>query len=194
MLTEDLRSWFTSKGGRLHVNVEIAYSSVDGYYLQSNGEIAASSLIVHCPRATTISIDDIKKVDWPDSFKSHFLDSSSEVLVRFLLVHEYCLGQDSKWWPYLATLPSPGDQVGERNLQTPLYFTEEDRSWLQGTNIEAAVVRREHEWQKEFNQGMAFFKDYEGAGSYSWSDRHLLRFDAEHSPAKGLFTNGPPLS
>lgn len=154
MTVDHLLAWFLGLGGKLHPAVEVAYSDADGHHLRARAELDLSLPIVYCPRGVTLSADDVLTDPcWPQPFKSEFEQSSPEVLVRFLLMKEHGRGSASKWWPYLSTLPKP-DQ-----LDTPLWFTHDDKLWLGATNIEAAVPERERLWQGELSAGVALLRD-----------------------------------
>jgi hypothetical protein len=58
------------------------------------------------------------------------------------------LGADGFWGPYFAILP--------RTFDTPLYFEDEDLTYLEGANLSREVVEaRRGEWEKEWRAGMA---------------------------------------
>lgn len=46
--------------------------------------------------------------------------------------------------PYIASLPSHG------TILTPLFYTDDERSLLKGTNVYSAMLERETEWKSEW--------------------------------------------
>ena len=175
MLTESLLEWFNNNGGKLHHAVQIAYDEFNGHHLRAKAKLDISTPLVYCPRKATLSVDDFENAEscWSRAFLTKFTDASPEVLVRFLLMHEYLKGTHSKWWPYLASLPGPGQEpeqdLGNPSLNTPLWFTEREKAWLIGTNIEAATTEREKLWQAELCEGISLLQGASGGARYSWS-------------------------
>lgn len=68
-------------------------------------------------------------------------------LLCFFLCKEQLKGENSFWWPYLKVLPETFD--------TPLYFDEEDKKFLEGCNLgEGDIEGRRLAWRKEFEEGI----------------------------------------
>ena len=170
MLAKNLYQWFINHGGKLQAAAEIAYDDINGYHLRAKADLDISNPVVHCPRSITLSVDNVdhRQPPWSEAFISKFRYSSPEVLVRFLLIDEYLRGLDSKWWPYIACLPGPDQELENPRINTPLWFNEHDRAWLKGTNIDAAIDERERLWRKELSEGLALLQGTVDCALYTW--------------------------
>ena len=156
-----LERWFLAHGGRIHQSLMIAHDDDAGHHLRvcSGCELPdmPTTNLVFCPLRLSLSLTDIDPANshWPEPFLTRFNDAP-EVITRFLLVEQYCLGETSFWWPYLDMLPKPpSHRHPEPPFGTPLWFDEKDLVWLEGTNLGAARRLREEAWRKEFDGGMA---------------------------------------
>ncbi|ELR06524.1 hypothetical protein GMDG_02159 [Pseudogymnoascus destructans 20631-21] len=70
-----------------------------------------------------------------------------KVIGCFFLIQQYLRGSSSHWAPYIRSLPQPDEP---HKLATPLYYPEEARRWLGGTNLPAAIAQREGMWRGDF--------------------------------------------
>ena len=169
MSTAKLHSWFTSNGGMLHPAIEIAHSEVDGYHLRTIRDLDHSIPVIHCPANVTLSASDLlTDLLWPAAFRAKYERASPEVLLRFLLVHEYLQEKASKWWPYISTLPQPPQCTKSSSLNTPVWYSVDDREWLKDTNIAAAIEDRERQWQDEHQEGISLLRATVDVASYDW--------------------------
>lgn len=93
------------------------------------------------------------------------------IALRLFLIEQYLLKQNSFWWPYIRTLPQPGDKHG---LNAPLWEDAEDLKWLEGTNLGKAIPARKAIWKQEFD---AFTEriDPQDREPYTWFVWHPLR-------------------
>ncbi|KAJ9635134.1 hypothetical protein H2199_008620 [Coniosporium tulheliwenetii] len=66
------------------------------------------------------------------------------VVSYFTLIEQRLMGIDSFWAPYISCLPK------ESNLNTPLFFSDEDQQWLLGTNLLPAAQARHTQWKSEW--------------------------------------------
>lgn len=84
--------------------------------------------------------------------------------MTFFLMGQFLCGESSFWFPYLRTLPQPGQ------LTTPLFFGEEDVDWIQGTGIPDASVQRFRLWEGRFDESIAKLEEveFENVDSYTW--------------------------
>jgi hypothetical protein len=86
------------------------------------------------------------------------------VIGRFFLIKEYLKGNDSRWWPYIATLPQP-EHVNSWAL--PAFWPEEDIDYLEGTNAHVAIEEIQANVKREFKQARKVLKE---DGFRDWQD------------------------
>ena len=195
MAAARLLSWFKDNGGTLHQAVEIAYNNHDGYHLRTTADLDSTVPLLHCPRTVTLSVQDAEaESEWPSAFLFRFRRSSPEVLIRFQLMYEHSKGSTSKWWPYLATLPPPQQDPDASLFNTPLWFSESDRLWLRGTNLEAAIADRENAWRKELHEGLSLLRGATDVTPYTWSEHGRLASHRGALTSLGSCTGGLPPS
>ncbi|KAJ6007732.1 hypothetical protein N7540_011708 [Penicillium herquei] len=106
------------------------------------------------------------------SFSSHgvqfpraFIDAAGiKETMAFFLMAQFLRGEQSFWYPYLRTLPQPGQMI------TPLFFGEEDVDWLQGTGIPDASVQRFQDWDQKYDSMIEKLDaaGFEGVGAFTW--------------------------
>jgi hypothetical protein len=146
-----------------HPSLEFAHSLSLGAGLRSTSSIPAKAPLVRVPFSATISILSIPHVDppWPPSFFEEY-GRRPEILTRFLLCELRARGPDSEWWPYISLLP--------QDFDTPLYWNNDDREWLKGTNLLAATRSREALWLAEWERSMRILSDSlpEALSRYRW--------------------------
>jgi hypothetical protein len=77
---------------------------------------------------------------------------------------QYLRGKESFWYPYLCTLPQPGQ------LTTPLFFGEEDVDWIQGTGIPEASVERIKIWDQKYDDAINKLEGFGflDCGEFTW--------------------------
>ena len=153
-----LLSWFSTNGGFLHQNVEVASGSVDGYHLLvKNGcSVSSRDCILSCPRELTFSIFNLREkiYPWLDQLKLKWHDAL-EVPTRFFLMEQYLIKEGSFWWPYIQTIPQPNNEKG---LQTPLYYEQDDLAWIHGTNLDGGRNHRTLIWREQYEGSMLVLK------------------------------------
>lgn len=114
------------------------------------------SRIVSCP--FPISLSYLNALDAFPGLRSHstpfpaaFITTQQpKVIGCFFLIKQYLAGSTSHWAPYIRSLPQPDEP---HKLATPLYYPEEARRWLGGTNLPAAIAQRGAMWRGEFEGG-----------------------------------------
>ena len=152
----NFKTWFKSNGGILHLSIEPTCFP-HGKSLQVTRDvppIEPGSTIVKCPHAITISYAnarisrELKPLIETDAGSG----STNQIIVlRLFLVQQYLLERDSFWWPYIRSLPSPGYTSG---LTTPMWYTDEDLKWIEGTNLAKAASSRKMAWRQEYEEAM----------------------------------------
>ncbi len=173
---EDLLRWFDTRGGQMSRSLELAKGTSYGYYIRirKDGEsIAKGSCIINCPYFLTLSYLNAIGVH---PFESHgeslpreFLDDKNidrHTVTVFFLMLQYLKREQSFWWPYLRTLPQP-DEV--EKIGTPFWFSEQDRLWLVGTDLEESSLARIDIWRNDWKAAMTILKGLHWpVEAYTW--------------------------
>lgn len=171
---EPLLAWARAHGTSVSALVEIYTDDVTGLSFRAASDVPPSTSLVNCAYSTTISylnaagLAPFQRHSAP--FPSSFLDGLSvedpNVIGHFFLVQQYLLGKDSFWWEYVSLLPQPGSKQA---LALPALWSEEERSWLDGTNAEPPLRKRRSLWEEEWKLGMGFLRgaDWDGLASYT---------------------------
>ena len=148
-------AWFELHGGVLDSSIESVCFPHGNSLRVRKGLLPIDSRIVTCPHALTIS--------YINARTSRFLEPlnvstsiSQIVAVRFFLVQQLLLKQDSFWWPYIQTLPGVGCID---DLKTPMWFTKEDLKWIECTNLAKAAMARKRAWQQEYEDAKKLLKE-----------------------------------
>ncbi|KAI4187930.1 MAG: hypothetical protein LQ348_003993 [Seirophora lacunosa] len=166
----EFKDWFSNGGGYFGDHVELRYDGLRNLHLRvaAGQQLHSGSCIVSCPHALTLSHLNIREG------KSASLSVSSLNLLRFFLIEQYHLGEQSFWWPYIRILPDPSS---EHPFDTPLYYSDDDLKWIQGTSLEHSRRKMEAMWKEEHADGLQklFPSD---SSHYPWSvpaDRSALK-------------------
>ncbi|KAK4034700.1 hypothetical protein C8A01DRAFT_38859 [Parachaetomium inaequale] len=167
---DTLLAWSRQHGAELHPSLEIYHDDISKYSLRvkpSAEGLQPGFGAVSCPAATTLSYLNAL-VDGPidpsspspqqtGAFPPRFTQSvPPHVLGRFFLIKEYLKAEDSFWWPYLATLPSP-EQVSAWAL--PAFWPDDDIAYLEGTNAHVAIDEIQANVKREFKQARKLLKE-----------------------------------
>ncbi|KAF7717993.1 Uncharacterized protein PECH_004696 [Penicillium ucsense] len=173
----ELVNWILSQGGSLNDCVRVAQDASRGVHIQVNADwphpISPETKVLSTPMGVTMSyFNAIGFQSSQVSFSRHgvelpqaFIDSVAvEETTTFFLMGQYLRGAGGFWYPYLRTLPQPGD------LTTPLFFGEEDVDWIQGTGIPEASVQRYEIWDERYEQCMSKLEEtgFDGIEEYTW--------------------------
>ena len=147
-----------------HPSIVRSTSTTHGAGLLSTNPIQSSEALVRTPFTSTISILSIPYIDppWPVSFLE-FYDDRPEIITRFLLLELRAQGNKGKWWSYIDSLP--------KEFDTPLWWSDEDRAWLEGTNLFGASQIRYKQWKQEYEDGMRHLLptlSHEQQQHYTW--------------------------
>ncbi|KAJ5823190.1 hypothetical protein N7447_005530 [Penicillium robsamsonii] len=155
-----LITWFLQHGGTVDKSVRIAQDASRGVHLQVKADwpepIPKETRVISTP--INLSMSWYNAVGYEcsrGSFPKHGVDLprtwidevGPEETFAFFLMGQYLRGIEGFWYPYLRTLPQPGQ------LTTPLFFGEEDVDWIQGTGIPEAAVERIKIWEQKYDSG-----------------------------------------
>jgi hypothetical protein len=140
--TQAVQQWFQRQGGMIHENVLLAYNYEYGCHFIATSSLKSNETACFCPFRLTLSY--LNCLPNPPSGIRSLASTSqctklvgkveSNAVATFLLVEERLKGKDSFWYDYIQMLPV------EKDLSTPLWFTEEDLMWLRGTNLFSSTV------------------------------------------------------
>jgi hypothetical protein len=160
LMAEVLVHWFTEHGGQLSDDVQIAYSHSRGFHMRAVRPLK-SSVIVTCPLKLTLSCLNLdpnqKDVLCIDSClqpcQGHIPD---HILTYLLLIEQRNKGKKSPWHAYIACLPRA------ESMTTPLWFGDEDMTFLAGTSLAPAVKERKDSYHQQWERALSILK---GAGA-----------------------------
>lgn len=174
---KDLLQWVVSHGGHIDDSVCLAQDASRGVHIQVKTDwpqpVAAETRAFSTPMGITMSY--FNAIDYKCSkgsfssrgvvFPQAFIDAvGSEETFAFFLMGQFLRGPEGFWYPYLRTLPQPGQ------LTTPLFFEHEDVDWLQGTGIPEASVHRYEVWDRKYDEAFAKLEElkFQGLEKYTW--------------------------
>ncbi|KAJ5942463.1 hypothetical protein N7516_002631 [Penicillium verrucosum] len=173
----DLLNWFIQHGGKIDKSVRIAQDPSRGVHLQVKADwpeaIPKETRVINTPIESSMSWYNAIGYESPrGSFPKHGVDLprtwidqvGPEETFAFFLMGQYLRGVEGFWYPYLRTLPQPGQ------LTTPLFFGEEDVDWIQGTGIPEAAVERIKIWEEKYDSGYLQLGEieYPDCEQYTW--------------------------
>ncbi|GAB7352361.1 hypothetical protein MBLNU459_g2800t1 [Dothideomycetes sp. NU459] len=161
---EALERWFKENGGYLHPSVNLAQDALHGSHFRATSAIPPGTHVLTVPHQLALSnLNALVDNEFP-AFKTHAKSFTVEALTFFYLMAQWINKDKSFWKPYLNTLPTP-----DEGFNTPLWFDEEDRTWLEGTDLHPTVLKREEIWQQYWRDGVDVL---ESAGmdmqNYTW--------------------------
>ncbi|KAF4121977.1 set domain protein [Geosmithia morbida] len=157
-----LINWVRQHGGHLHPDVGIYLDPVTGLSFgvkpSRRSTLPAWETIVSLPTELSLSYLDAVEaaVEAPSPSSPKETDGDEEgvprrpvplsreivsrakphVVGRLFLAKQYLAGRSSFWWPYIQSLPQPGD-VELWNL--PTFWPADDAELLEGTNVEIGL-------------------------------------------------------
>ena len=174
VMETEFRPWFTDHGGTIHPDVEIASdASGNCFRLKTGCSLLPGTTIASCPHSLTISWLNVTLGQTPfiKQFSLCPVQNGSTlitktVVVRFFIVQQYLLGEQSYWWQYLRSIPQP---VVKGEVNSLLWYDDEDMTWLRGTNMEDAMARVERDRRREYDEALGTLSDPTGVLKKAWS-------------------------
>lgn len=159
-----LEWWFTDNGGFFHPSVVLASDALHGTHFRAQGPIQPGTHVLTVPHHLALShLNALVDDDFP-VFKTHAKAFTVEALTFFYLMAQWINKEKSFWEPYLDNLPTP-----EQGFGTPLWFDEEDRKWLEGTDLHFSLLKREEIWQQYWRDGVDVLKSTGmDTSEYTW--------------------------
>ncbi|KAI5254280.1 SET domain-containing protein [Aureobasidium subglaciale] len=146
-------NWFRNNGGYLHPAVHLAHDEDQGSHFRATAVIEPGTHVLTVPHSLSMSnlnaqVDD----DFP-VFRTHAKEFTVEGLSFFYLMAQWLKKDKSFWKPYLDILPTP-----EQGFETPIFYDEEDRKWLEGTDLHPTLLGREAAWKRYWEDGVQVMK------------------------------------
>jgi hypothetical protein len=161
---EALEKWFRKNGGYLHPSIHISYDERIGAHFKTISKVPAGTRVLTVPHHLAISNLNAQVDDAFPVFGTHAKSFTVEALSFFYLMAQWIHKETSFWKPYLETLPSP-----EQGFGTPLWFDDDDRKWLEGTDLQPTSLAREAVWQGYWKDGLEVLKSADvDVAPYSW--------------------------
>jgi hypothetical protein len=170
-------NWFTQHGGNVDKSVRIATDASRGVHLQVKKDwpapISKETRVINTPINVSMSWFNAMNYQSPrGSFPNHGVEFSRswmesigpEETSAFFLMGQYLRGSEGFWYPYLCTLPQPGQ------LSTPLFFDGEDVDWVVGTGVPEAATERIRIWVEKYDRAIEGLEEigFEGVELYTW--------------------------
>ncbi|OTB04555.1 hypothetical protein M426DRAFT_152616 [Hypoxylon sp. CI-4A] len=165
-----LLRWVEEDGGSLNPAVEIYHDELTkgSFRVKDSCSVGVDEAIVTLPLSKSLSyLDAIDRHpdftyssgssnDIKDYFPTKFLQEvPPHVVGRFFLMQEYLRGSESRWWPYIRTLPQP-----EHMSNTlPVLWPSDDIDTLRGTNAFVAIQEIKSNLKKEYKHAMKLLPD-----------------------------------
>jgi hypothetical protein len=152
-----LVQWFTDHRGQLSDHVHVAFSDARGYHMRAVSPLT-SPVVVTCPLKLTLSCLNLD----PKQKEVLSIDSclqpcqgriDDHILTYILLIEQRNKGIQSPWHNYIACLPGP------ESMTTPLWFDDEDMTFLAGTSLAPAAQERKSHYRQQWEQAVAVLRD-----------------------------------
>jgi len=163
---DELLLWARSNHTSLHSSVEVYEDEITGLSFKAAKEIPPGTNFVSCSYETTLSYLNAIQLSsefqlhgsqpFPPGFVEALTPEYPNIIGHFFLVQQYLMGDKSFWWNYIKLLPQP-DQPGR--LALPIWWPEEDRKFLSGTNAEPPILRRQELWKEEWARWVAMLEN-----------------------------------
>ncbi|KAI1492232.1 hypothetical protein F5X96DRAFT_627890 [Biscogniauxia mediterranea] len=163
-----LLQWVEEGGGSLHPSVEVYHDEITkgSFRVKDSCSVGSDDVVVALPLSKSLSYLNaiaghpsftaasppfISPVEDGSHFPIEFLQGTPpHVIGRFFLIQQYLLGRDSRWWPYIQTLPQPEHISG----LLPLMWPSDDVDFLRGTNAFNAIEEIKSILKKEHKRAM----------------------------------------
>ncbi|KAF2465421.1 SET domain-containing protein [Lindgomyces ingoldianus] len=158
-LVKEVHEWFTDplNGGWLNPDVYITHNKTSGFHVRASCKLSSPTVAV-CPLKLTLSYlnldhtrDHVHHVESP--LQKCLGKLPNHVLSYLVLIEQRSLERHSHWFPYIACLPSPAE------MNTPVWFSEEDLKYLEGTNLVQATSEKHILWQNEWREALSTLKE-----------------------------------
>ncbi|KAJ4371493.1 hypothetical protein N0V83_004711 [Neocucurbitaria cava] len=156
-LANDLVAWFTHNGGSLSPDVQVVNSASRGFHMRAVRPLS-SPVVATCPLKLTLSSLNLD----PNEKEVLHVESPlrqcqgkvpNHILTYLLLFEERNKGKASPWHAYIACLPGP------ESMTTPLWFDDEDMTFLAGTSLAPAARERKEDMRRQFDEAVVVMQE-----------------------------------
>jgi protein-histidine N-methyltransferase len=180
-LIEDLIGWALVHQTSLHPDVEVYQDPFTGLSFRATASLPATTQIVNCSYQTTLSYLNAiptsstfhHSVPFPPQFIEALKQDDPNIIGHFFLVQQFLMGENSFWWHYIKLLPQPDEP---ERLAIPIWWHKADRRFLDGTNAEPPIKKREELWREEWTKGVAHLR--KGLGNWDEYTYQLYQWAA----------------
>ena len=162
VIINQLIQWFEDHGGFIHPALELVETPAHGLSMRVRSEqvLKDGTFILSCPYNLSLSYFNVAKFHHSESHSEPFPDAflqeaSPHTVTVFFLSQQYLLKERSFWWPYIRSLPQPDEP---EKMSTPLWYSEEDKVWLKGTNMERGALDRLNDWRRQWEYGVEMLR------------------------------------
>ncbi|KAH7396571.1 hypothetical protein DE146DRAFT_41279 [Phaeosphaeria sp. MPI-PUGE-AT-0046c] len=155
--TEALLQWFQEQGGHISDDVRVVHNNSQGFHMRAIRPLT-SPVVVTCPLKLTLSclnLDPEQKEVWhiASCLRPCQGKIPDHILTYLLLIEQRLMGKDSPWHAYITCLPGPD------TMATPLWFDEQDMTFLAGTSLAPAAKERKTDYYQQWAQAVTVMKD-----------------------------------
>lgn len=154
---DTLLQWFQEQGGQMSDDVHIVHSNSQGFHMRAIRPLT-SPIVVTCPLKLTLSCLNLDPKQKEVTHVASCLQPCQgkipdHILTYLLLIEQRNKGEDSPWHAYISCLPGPG------TMATPLWFDEQDMTFLAGTSLAPAAKERKSAYYQEWEHAVTVLKD-----------------------------------
>ncbi len=195
---KQLLDWFSENGGELHSSVKLEHNDDYGYHFLATSDLPEDTPVCKCPPGLTISIlnccssppDGVRPCTGESICKHLIGKAANNVVAVFYLVEEWLKGKESFWHPYISLLPRPD------SMNMPLWFGEEDLTWLKGTNMystgtpgeKTAIGLRREMYNDAWQHGLSILRSHNvDISPYTWYSNTAGLNSADYSRERILW-------
>ena len=165
-MIRDLVDWAREHRTSLHQDIEIYQDPLTGLSFRAAKSLPQATKIVNCSYQITLSylnaisassvFQNHKSVLFPPGFINALKQEDPNIIGHFFLVQQFLMREKSFWSPYIKLLPQPNEP---ERLAIPNWWPEADRQFLDGTNAEPPIKKREELWRGEWSKGVALLRE-----------------------------------
>lgn len=164
--------WFTTNGGYVHPSLSLSYEADRGICAHhSPASARAMKLgepVLRSPHELSLSslnaLGYLSQHGFDVELPARLVkDGNPRLAGALFLCVQYLLGEKSFWYHYLNVLPRPyGKQTGHGigHVESPMYWSKEEVSWLQCTNLERGVVDLTDCWETLWREWSETFAEW----------------------------------
>ena len=161
---QELLEWGQQHTACLDSKVEIYQDSATGLSFRAVEDLQPGATVATCSYPISLSylntISNTRFPNWSEPFPKNFLEALGKddpnVIGFFFLMQQFLMKEKSFWWPYIRLLPQPNEPD---SLIIPALWPEEDRYFLNGTNAEPPIKKRNDLWMSEWRNAISLLEN-----------------------------------